>query len=163
MIFKGVRLNKILCLLAVVGISGCVKDMPPMADTSDAALITYTKISFASGERQSLWMFDSAKFEGGTGSGRLIEHGNFARQSASVYVPAGERKYFKATYLLALSVAYGGYPSVSQCSAGISFIPEVNKVYTLTQQPSTVGCTITLIDEQGNIPVTLQSHGFLKD
>lgn len=156
-------MKKLAALVLAFGLQGCVKDMPPMTDTSNAAKVIYTKISFASGERQSLWVFDNARFEKSAGMGRLIEHGNFARQSASVYVPAGERKYFKATYLLALSAAYGGYPSVSQCSAGISFIPEVNRVYTLTQQPSTAGCTITLIDEQGNIPVTLQSHGFLKD
>lgn len=159
MLFKDVRLNKILCLLAIVGISGCVKDMPPMADTSDAALITYTKISFASGERQSLWMFDNAKFEGGAGSGRLIEHGNFAKQSASVYVPAGARKYFKAVYLLAHPVAYGGYASISECSAGISFIPERDRHYVLTQQPSASGCTLKLVDEKNNTPATLVDLG----
>jgi hypothetical protein len=156
------KLKRVVGLFFVVGLQGCVKDMPPMADTSNAAKITYTKISFASGERQSLWMFDNARLEGGAGSGRLIEHGNFAKQSASVYVPAGERKYFKASYLLARPAAYGAYISVSECSAGVSFIPEHNRSYTLTQQPSDAGCIIKLVDEENIVPASLSDLGVLK-
>jgi hypothetical protein len=149
-------------LFFIVGLQGCVKDLPPMADTSNAAKITYTKISFASGERQSLWMFDDNRFDSAVGGGRLIEHGYFARQSASVYVPAGERKYFKASYLLALPAVYGFYGSISECSAGVSFIPERNKSYVLTQQPSTAGCSIVLVDEKGNVPASLEGLGVLE-
>ncbi len=149
-------------MFAVIGLSGCVKDMPPMADTSNAAHITYTKISFAPGERQSLWMFDNPEFEGGLGSGRLIEHGNYARQSASVYVPAGERKYFKASYLLAQPAVYGSYGSIFECSAGVSFIPERDKRYVLTQQSSVAGCVIKLVDEQNSVPATLIDLGVLE-
>lgn len=120
-------MKNVFCLFVIIGLQGCVKDMPPMADASNAAKITYAKISFAPGERQSLWMFDNPRFESAAGSGRLIEHGNFARQSASVYIPAGERKYFKASYLLARPAAYGSYGSISECSAGISFIPVRDK------------------------------------
>ncbi|MGY8819600.1 MAG: hypothetical protein ACKVLM_09385 [Pseudomonadales bacterium] len=110
---------------------------------------------------QSLWMFDNSRFESTAESGRLIEHGNFARQSASVYVPAGERNYFKASYLLALPAAYGFYGSISECSAGISFIPVRHIKYTLTQRPSTTNCAIDLVDEHGDVPVSLENLGVL--
>jgi len=133
-----------------------------MADTSNAAKIIYTKISFGPGERQSLWMFDNPRFENTAGSGRLIEHGNFARQSASVYVPTGERKYFKASYLLARPVTYGSYGSISECSAGVSFIPARDEIYVLTQQPSDAGCVIKLVDKDGNVPASLKNLGVLE-
>lgn len=155
-------MKNVFCLFLIIGLQGCVKDMPPMADTSNAAKITYAKISFAPGERQSLWMFDNPRFESAAGSGRLIEHGNFARQSASVYVPAGGRKYFKASYLLARPAAYGSYGSISECSAGVSFIPVRDKKYTLTQQPSTAGCAIKLVDEEGDVPASLEDLGVLE-
>lgn len=151
----------VCCLFIIVCLQGCVQVVPPMADTSSAAKITYTKISFRSGEMQSLWMFDNSRFESTAESGRLIEHGNFARQSASVYVPAGERKYFKASYLLALPAAYGFYGSISECSAGISFIPVRHIKYTLTQRPSTTDCAIDLVDEHGDVPVSLENLGVL--
>ncbi|UUD65963.1 hypothetical protein D16iCDA_10070 [Pseudomonas seleniipraecipitans] len=149
-------------LFFIVGLQGCVKNIPPMADTSNAAKIIYTKISFGSGERQSLWIFDNPRFESTAESGRLIEHGNFARQSASVYVPIGERKYFKASYLLARPVPYGSYGSISECSAGVSFVPARDEIYVLTLQPSAAGCAIKLVDKDGNVPGSLKNLGVLE-
>ncbi len=77
-------------LIAMAALQGCVKVIPPMTDTSDAAKIIYTRMALNLGEFQALRMFDNPRFEMTERSGRLIEHGHFVKQSTSVYVPAGE-------------------------------------------------------------------------
>jgi len=152
---------KIVCifLIAMAALQGCVKVIPPMADTSDAAKIIYTRITLNPGEFQALRMFDNPRFEMTARSGRLIEHGNFARQSASVYVPAGERKYFKAGYVVS---SYNNYGLNFECSAGISFIPVQGAIYTLTQRRSATDCTIDLVDENGEAPASMENLGVFR-
>lgn len=152
---------KIVCviLIAMAALQGCVKVIPPMADTSDAAKIIYTRMALNPGEFQALRMFDNPRFEMTERSGRLIEHGHFVKQSTSVYVPVGERKYFKASYVVS---SYNNYGLNFECSAGMSFIPVQGATYTLTQRRSAKGCTIDLVDESGEVPASMENLGVLK-
>lgn len=61
-------------LIAMAALQGCVKVIPPMTDTSDAAKIIYTRMALNLGELQALRMFDNPRFEMTERSGRLIEH-----------------------------------------------------------------------------------------